>query len=198
MTSPAGQPATLERQILDLQRRLVAVPLETPVLQAQQSALTNQYQGAFERLQALQARPRPAARSTRSRRPCRSSPRPPGSPVPDEPAADGWAWPLVVGLVLGLGLALAVDRLDNRMRTREEVEHATGLAVVAEIPPLPKPQRGAHEVVTRHRTRQRPGRGLPRPACRGAARPEPARRPGRRGAAVRSTSRPGDLRRSCS
>lgn len=39
----------------------------------------------------------------------------------------------LLGLVLGIGVALGIDRLDTRIRTREDVEDAYGLPVVAEI-----------------------------------------------------------------
>lgn len=47
----------------------------------------------------------------------------------------------LLGLVLGAALALVVERLDSRMRTREEVEDSIGLPVLAEIPALPRKQR---------------------------------------------------------
>lgn len=47
----------------------------------------------------------------------------------------------MLGLVLGAALALVVERLDSRMRTREQVEEAMGLPVLAEIPVLPRHHR---------------------------------------------------------
>ena len=44
---------------------------------------------------------------------------------------------ILVGLVLGLLLALLVDRIDTRLRRREEVEAAYRLPVVAEVPHPP-------------------------------------------------------------
>jgi Mrp family chromosome partitioning ATPase/capsular polysaccharide biosynthesis protein len=41
-----------------------------------------------------------------------------------------------IGLLVGVGIALFVERLDRRMRTREEVEHAFQLPVLAEVPRL--------------------------------------------------------------
>lgn len=41
---------------------------------------------------------------------------------------------IVVGLILGLLLALLVDRIDTRLRRREDVEEAYRLPVVAEVP----------------------------------------------------------------
>ncbi len=47
----------------------------------------------------------------------------------------------LLGLLLGAALALVVERVDSRMRTREQVEEATGLPVLAEIPLLPNRHR---------------------------------------------------------
>lgn len=40
---------------------------------------------------------------------------------------------VLLGLILGLGVAVGVDRLDTRIRTRDDAEDAYGLPVVAEI-----------------------------------------------------------------
>jgi Mrp family chromosome partitioning ATPase len=53
-----------------------------------------------------------------------------------------------LGLILGLALALTVDRLDTRMREREEVEEAFGLPVLAEIPRMNRRTRADHALVT--------------------------------------------------
>jgi capsular exopolysaccharide synthesis family protein len=53
-----------------------------------------------------------------------------------------------LGLVLGLALALTIDRLDTRMREREEVEEAFGLPILAEIPRISRRGRVDHAVVT--------------------------------------------------
>ena len=44
----------------------------------------------------------------------------------------------VFGLLLGLGAAFGLDRLDTRIRSKQAAEEAFGAPVVAEIPPLPK------------------------------------------------------------
>jgi len=41
-----------------------------------------------------------------------------------------------LGLLLGMAIVLLLDRFDTRLRRRESVEAATGLPVLAEIPPL--------------------------------------------------------------
>ena len=42
----------------------------------------------------------------------------------------------LLGMMIGIGLAVVTDRVDRRLRTREEVEAAFGLAVLAEVPAL--------------------------------------------------------------
>ena len=187
----------LQDRILALQRRLATSTLETPVLQAQQDALGNQYRVDFERLQVLQAQ---AAATSPLDTLEEAVPIPviaTGSPGADELAAVVSGMAAVLGLVLGIGLALAVDRLDNRVRTRQEVERVTGLAVVAEIPPLRQAAAGRAEGRHRDRARQRRRRGLPRPARRRAAGPEP-QSPRRARAPALRPDRRGGRRRCCS
>jgi len=73
----------------------------------------------------------------------------PGVAIPQETAAfappsNPWTRggiAALLGLLLGAALALVVERLDSRMRTREQVEDTIGLPVLAEIPLMPKRQR---------------------------------------------------------
>jgi capsular exopolysaccharide synthesis family protein len=53
-----------------------------------------------------------------------------------------------LGLVLGLGVALAVHRLDTRLRERDDVEEAFGLPVLGEIPRTSRRARADHALVT--------------------------------------------------
>jgi len=46
-----------------------------------------------------------------------------------------------LGLLLGLALALVLDRVDSRLRTRDEINDAVRLPIIAEIPKLTRPQR---------------------------------------------------------
>ena len=47
----------------------------------------------------------------------------------------------IAGLLLGLALAIVLDHLDRRLRTRQASHEALGLPVVAEVPRLPHPDR---------------------------------------------------------
>jgi tyrosine-protein kinase len=57
----------------------------------------------------------------------------PGSPFSPRPKHDA-ALGGLLGLLLGLGVAFLREQLDERLRTREEAETATGLTVLAELP----------------------------------------------------------------
>jgi Mrp family chromosome partitioning ATPase/capsular polysaccharide biosynthesis protein len=53
----------------------------------------------------------------------------------------------IVALVLGFGLAIALDRSDTRVRTRQAAEAHYGLPVLAEIPLFSLPSRRRHLIV---------------------------------------------------
>jgi non-specific protein-tyrosine kinase len=57
----------------------------------------------------------------------------PGSPASPRPKRDA-AMGGILGLLLGLGIAFLREQLDERLRTREQAETATGLPVLAELP----------------------------------------------------------------
>jgi non-specific protein-tyrosine kinase len=65
----------------------------------------------------------------------------PTSPVSPKPVRDG-VLAAAVGLVLGVGIALVVDRLDDTISSAADVENLTGLAVIASIPRSPELAKG--------------------------------------------------------
>lgn len=138
---------SLQARIVTLGTRLQAGGLEAPVIQAQQSALTTRYQASFERLQALQEQG-PATSSLATLEEAVAIPNiATGSPVPTSRTGRlGLAG--LVGLLLGAGLVLVVDRLDTRVRTREDVEAVTGIAVITEVPRIDRAERKTREVTT--------------------------------------------------
>ncbi|MCB0976724.1 MAG: hypothetical protein KDB02_04630 [Acidimicrobiales bacterium] len=76
----------------------------------------------------------------------------------EEPAASRSSRALtggVLGLFLGIALALVLDRFDNRLRRRADIESVSGMNVIAEIPPLSRREQQSLEVVahTQHRSR---------------------------------------------
>ena len=54
----------------------------------------------------------------------------------------------LLGIMLGLGIAIGLDRLDRRLRTREEVEAAFGMPVLAEVPVLTPAQRRSQGILS--------------------------------------------------
>jgi Mrp family chromosome partitioning ATPase/capsular polysaccharide biosynthesis protein len=54
---------------------------------------------------------------------------------------------LFLGLLVGIGLAMLLERLDRRIRTRADAEVAFALPVLAEVPVLSSRQQREHEVV---------------------------------------------------
>ncbi len=61
----------------------------------------------------------------------------------------------IFGLIVGVAMALTWDRFDTTLRRREEVEAATGLPVLAEVPPLTRHQRHDTEILAAANTRSR-------------------------------------------
>lgn len=53
-----------------------------------------------------------------------------------------------IGLLLGIGLAFAAERLETRLTTKRSAENALGLPVIAEIPNLPKSGKHKDELMT--------------------------------------------------
>lgn len=119
----------------------------SPVVEAQINALQGQYSSQYGELSELNRNLGGAPLLTVLQ---------PGVPIPQGSSATATAGsgvapanrPVVrvgvaalLGLLLGIALALVVERLDSRMRTREQVEDAIGLPVLAEIPLMPKRQR---------------------------------------------------------
>lgn len=104
-------------------------PTENATLTAARSAATLQYETLFAQQQTMlvnkslkkgEAEVIVAARAPKS----------PSSPRPKRALAFGF----VMGLLLGLGVALLWEQLDDRIHSREHVEEITKLPVLAELP----------------------------------------------------------------
>lgn len=73
------------------------------------------------------------------------------TPIPSATSDGGFVIPpgrgprtaiaILLGLLVGLGLALVLDRLDSRLRTRSEIQSALRMPIIAEIPRLRRSQR---------------------------------------------------------
>lgn len=78
------------------------------------------------------------------------------TPIPNASSRGGFVVPpgreprtaiaAALGLLAGLALALVLDRLDSRLRTREEIHAALRMPIIAEIPRLSRSQRGGRGV----------------------------------------------------
>jgi len=55
----------------------------------------------------------------------------------------------ILGLLVGVGIVVATDRFDTRLRTRDATEVAFGLPVLAEIPNLSRAQQHRTEILSR-------------------------------------------------
>lgn len=73
------------------------------------------------------------------------------TPIPSADAGGGFVIPpgrgprtaiaTLLGLLFGLGVALLLDRLDSRLRTRGEIHSALRMPIIAEVPRLKRSQR---------------------------------------------------------
>jgi len=61
----------------------------------------------------------------------------------------------LVGFLVGVGLAMVADKLDHRIRTRQETEDAFGLPVLAEVPRFSRTQSREAQVVAHTEPRSR-------------------------------------------
>lgn len=74
------------------------------------------------------------------------------TPIPNAEASGGFVVPpgrgprtaigAALGLLTGLALALVLDRLDSRLRSRKEIHDALGMPIIAEVPRPSRAQRG--------------------------------------------------------
>ena len=166
----------LTKQRTDLGGKIAKTSGDTTVLNAQLDSVSNQYRITYEQYQLLASSGQPSAglstvqvatplAITRAeyqalRTQIQSGPdlsggstattlAPKSSPSTGKPASAPLrgAAGAFLGLILGIVVALVLDRYDTRLRQREEVESATGLPVLAEIPPLSSKQQHEVEVV---------------------------------------------------
>lgn len=146
----AAQEKALQREIESTKRELTAAQAK---LNNGDNAVNRAEVAALENLLTDQIQTKNTAASTTSG-PSFLTVLQPGVPIPadgGEVASTSLGAPAspylriglaaLLGLLLGGALALVVERLDSRMRTREQAEDAIGLPVLAEIPLMPKRQR---------------------------------------------------------
>jgi capsular exopolysaccharide synthesis family protein len=137
---------TLQAETRRLDARIAATPLvQQPVLIAERDALVRQYSVAYERFQEASQAPQVSGLTTLQ-------------PAVAEKVNRGFQAPRsrvgrmalmgVVGLLLGAGLALVIERLDTRIGDKASAERAFGLPVLAEVPPVPLRLRRRPKIMT--------------------------------------------------
>lgn len=122
------QAAQIEHQMAALRVQIRALP--TGVTDAVQTAIQGQYQALFGQDQKLRINQQLAQGNAQLFAPATLPTSPNGTPL-----LETVLFGAVGGLMLGLGGAFLREQLDDRIRTREEAEHASGgLPVLAECP----------------------------------------------------------------
>lgn len=132
----------LQAQIDAIDRQMAAAPPAQrealgEQLRPQRDRLLSQQAGYKQRFDDLELEASSTGGSAELLTPA-TAPSRPFSPEPVRAGVLG----LGAGLVLGVALALLFEFLDDRIRTREEVERVAGLTVLAMVPPLRKRRRG--------------------------------------------------------
>lgn len=122
----------LEADVADVQEQLAATP-EDPILTAQLSAVTRQYEGEFELYRQLQESDNRLQLTTLERaQPIAQTST--GLSAPTSRTSRGILAGLV-GALLGLAVAVLWARADKRIRTRAQAETIIGLRSQVNIPP---------------------------------------------------------------
>lgn len=133
-------------QLRDIQAQLAVKP-DDAILQAQKDALQGEYSTQFGEIASLKQQlggPGPLDLLQSGV----AIPQTTGGFVAPTNALARLSIAAVLGLLLGAALALIVERIDSRLRTRDQVEEAFALPVLAEIPVLPWSQRTQREIIS--------------------------------------------------
>jgi Mrp family chromosome partitioning ATPase/capsular polysaccharide biosynthesis protein len=134
----SGQQRTqenLQARLGDLQSRISVLngalgpDTDDPALEAERSALLSQYGVVFSRLQELEFS-QPSGEASAQIIAISRGAAPIGGSTPFRAGVMGAG----LGFILGAGLALLREHLDDRIRTRGDAEAATGLTVLGELP----------------------------------------------------------------
>jgi non-specific protein-tyrosine kinase len=140
-----GKLAELQDRIGDLDAKVIDGQAPADVEAARQAAAV-QYETLYARQQELLVT-KSLKRGEAELIAQAEAPGAPASPKPKRDAALG----AIIGLLLGLGFAFLREQLDDRVRTREEVEQVTGLAVLAELPTDEESERNPAQVAAAER-----------------------------------------------
>lgn len=132
----------LDQRIVLVENRIGSAP-DDELLRAERDALVRRYQAVSEQYQGMRAA---------STLPVGLQVIQPAAAVPTDTTTGTTFQPPnsragrlilagLLGLVLGIGIALIVDRLDTRIHTREDAEEHFGRPVLAEIPEISRRER---------------------------------------------------------
>jgi capsular exopolysaccharide synthesis family protein len=144
--SSKQQAADLQAQIADIGRRIAEGDGDPVVLEQQRLVLVSQYGDAEARYQQLLTEP-PANSGLRSLGPAYASQVDAGI----HPPRGRFERSMILGSIgffLGLIAVIVLERLDVRIKTKEEAEAAFRLPVIAEIPTLPIARRRQRDVIS--------------------------------------------------
>ena len=123
----------LEKKLNDLTAQLAFQP-DDPVLIAQRDAVSRQYSVAFEQDQTLTESPATIAFTTlEAAQAIEQTTKSGGLSAPTSRTVRGLMG-MVAGLVLGIGVVVALSLLDRRVRTREQAEAVMGMRARVAIP----------------------------------------------------------------
>jgi capsular exopolysaccharide synthesis family protein len=134
-------------EVTALEQQLRALPPTDPdrvLLEAQLQAAASAHAAALENLSVLEAQGVPAAPLEVIEREAADQVEVGGVTLPDAKVQRALLLG-AFGLLLGIGGAIAADRLETRIRGKDDAESAFGVPVIAEIPPLPGRRQG-HEL----------------------------------------------------
>jgi capsular exopolysaccharide synthesis family protein len=136
----------IETLIRSLERRIAGAGSESSVLKAQRDAEVQRFTVVYNRLQELNAPSDPKDGLQVLGSPSISPISQGGISAPSSRGGRSLLAGLL-GLALGVGVALMIDRVDTRLRNRPDIESAFGRPVLAEIPRISRVDRLDHAIV---------------------------------------------------
>jgi Mrp family chromosome partitioning ATPase len=138
----------LQTQIGALEGRIVdANERDGRILRAQRDALIRTYGTTFEQFQNITARG-PDRSGLLTLEEAIALPISRGGFQPPATRTGRMLLGAALGVLLGAGIAILLERLDTRLRSKEEAEQALQLPVLGEIPVLSRPQQRRQEIET--------------------------------------------------
>ena len=122
-----------------------ANPRDSRILTAQRDALIRTYGSTYEQSQNIEARG-PDRAGLLTLEEAVALPISRGGFQPPSTRSGRMLLGSLLGLLLGAGIAILLERLDTRLRSKEEAEEAIELPVLGEIPMLTRPQQRRQSV----------------------------------------------------